>query len=69
MVIKRIELCIELMKIGMEFVVVVAEAVQIVMRQNLNHRAPPQPPRRLIRQGLVPYPASHPSPFLFGFFP
>ncbi|XP_019088159.1 PREDICTED: uncharacterized protein LOC109127615 [Camelina sativa] len=68
MVIKRIELCIELMKIGMEFVVVVAEAVQIVMRQNLNHHRAPQPPR-LIRHGLLPYPASHPSPFLFGFFP
>ncbi|KAG7545163.1 hypothetical protein ISN44_As12g006700 [Arabidopsis suecica] len=67
MVIKRIELCIELMKIGMEFVVVVAEAVQIVMRQHLNHRAPPPPP--LIRHGLLPYTASYPSPFLFGFLP
>ncbi|CAD5329881.1 unnamed protein product [Arabidopsis thaliana] len=55
------------MKIGMEFVVVVAEAVQIVMRQHLNHRAPPPPP--VLRQGLLPYTASYPSPFLFGFLP
>ncbi|KAL1215811.1 hypothetical protein V5N11_024344 [Cardamine amara subsp. amara] len=68
MVIKRIELCIELMKIGMEFVVVVAEAVQIVLRQQLNHRAPTPPPA-LLRRGLLPYPASYPSPFLFGFLP
>ncbi|XP_023634395.1 uncharacterized protein LOC111829498 [Capsella rubella] len=66
MVIKRIELCIELMKLGMEFIVVVAEAVQIVMRQQ---RAPPPRPPPLLRHGLLPYPASYPSPFLFGFLP
>ncbi|CAH2076945.1 unnamed protein product [Thlaspi arvense] len=65
MVIKRIELCIELMKIGMEFVVVVAEAVQVAWRQHLNHRTP-LPPPPLLRHGISP---SYPSPFLFGFLP
>ncbi|KFK30022.1 hypothetical protein AALP_AA7G207800 [Arabis alpina] len=61
MVIKRIELCIELMKMGMEFIVVVAEAVKVVLR----HRDP-LPPQTLLRHGM---PASYPSPFLFGFLP
>ncbi|CAH8380009.1 unnamed protein product [Eruca vesicaria subsp. sativa] len=65
MVIKRIEMCIELMKIGVEFVVVVAETVKIVWREHLNHRtALPPPP--LLRQGISP---SYPSQFIFGFLP
>ncbi|VVB10447.1 unnamed protein product [Arabis nemorensis] len=62
MVIKRIELCIELMKMGMEFLVVVAEAVKVFLR----HRDP-LPPPSLLRHGILP--ASYSSPFLFGFLP
>ncbi|CAN8276222.1 unnamed protein product [Cochlearia groenlandica] len=65
MVIKRIEMCIELIKIGVEFVVVVAEAVQVAWRLNVNHRTP-LPPPHLLRHGFSP---SYPSQFLFGFLP
>lgn len=68
MVIKRIELCIVFVKIGMEFIVVVAEAIKNVLRQQINHRTP-MPPPHLHRGGLLPYPPSYPSPFLFGFLP
>ncbi|KAF8112335.1 hypothetical protein N665_0065s0106 [Sinapis alba] len=66
MVIKRIEMCIELMRIGVEFVVVVAETVKIAWRQHLNHRTPLPPPPTLLRQGISP---SYPSQFIFGFLP
>ncbi|KAF3592676.1 hypothetical protein Bca4012_080863 [Brassica carinata] len=65
MMIKRIEICIELLKIGMEFVVAVAEAVQIAWRQHLNHRTP-MPPPPLLPHGIS---TSYHSPFLFGFLP
>ncbi|KAF2615498.1 hypothetical protein F2Q70_00013479 [Brassica cretica] len=65
MMIKRIELCIELTKMGMEFVAVVAEAVQIVWRQHLNHRTA-LPPLPLLRQGISP---PYHAPYLFGFLP
>lgn len=58
-------MCIELMRIGVEFVVVVAETIQIAWRQHLNHRTPlPHPP--LLRQGNAPF---YPSQFIFGFLP
>ncbi|CAH8357575.1 unnamed protein product [Eruca vesicaria subsp. sativa] len=65
MMIKRIELCIELTKMGMEFVAVVAEAVQIAWRQHLNHRTP-LPSLPLLRHGIAP---SYNAPYLFGFLP
>ncbi|MBA0682990.1 hypothetical protein Goari_024671, partial [Gossypium aridum] len=34
MVLQRLEMCVELMKLAVEFVVVVAEAVGIVIHQN-----------------------------------
>ncbi|MFQ6630230.1 hypothetical protein Gotur_006621, partial [Gossypium turneri] len=34
MVLQRLEICVELMKLAVEFVVVVAEAVGIVIHQN-----------------------------------
>ncbi|KAL0686966.1 hypothetical protein Bca4012_086643 [Brassica carinata] len=61
----KIEMCIELMRIGVEFVVVVAETVKIAWRQHLNHRTP-LPPQHLLRQGISP---SYPSQFIFGFLP
>ncbi|XP_019057366.1 PREDICTED: uncharacterized protein LOC109116426, partial [Tarenaya hassleriana] len=41
MMIKRIELCIEILKIAMEFVVVVAGGIGTVLHQ---HLPPPPPP-------------------------
>ncbi|KAG7583950.1 F-box associated domain type 3 [Arabidopsis suecica] len=56
MVIKRIELCIEITKIAMEFLVVVADAVTIFLRQS----SPPPP--ALLHHGLYSY--SLPPPLI-----
>ncbi|XP_019057403.1 PREDICTED: uncharacterized protein LOC109116438 [Tarenaya hassleriana] len=75
MMIKRIELCIEILKIAMEFVVVVAEAIGTVLHQHLPHLPPPPspPPPPFLRHGHFPYSAvsapSFPSPFVIGFLP
>ncbi|XP_019084151.1 PREDICTED: uncharacterized protein LOC109125874 [Camelina sativa] len=66
MVIKRIELCIEIMKIAMEFLVVVADAV----RTFLSHSSPP--PHAYHRHGLYSYspsPYRSSSPYIIGFLP
>ncbi|XP_010548035.1 PREDICTED: uncharacterized protein LOC104819589 [Tarenaya hassleriana] len=74
MVIKRIEFCIELLKIAMEFVVVVAEAIGIVLQQHISNLPPPSPPPPFLRRGPYSYSAaaaapSFPSPFVIGFLP
>ncbi|CAL9223052.1 hypothetical protein ISN45_Aa03g034340 [Arabidopsis thaliana x Arabidopsis arenosa] len=66
MVIKRIELCIEITKIAMEFLVVVADAVTIFLRQS----SPPPP--ALLRHGQYSYSASLNRPsshYVIGFLP
>ncbi|KFK40040.1 hypothetical protein AALP_AA3G322100 [Arabis alpina] len=69
MMIKRIVLCIELMKLGMELVVVVAEAVRVFMIQS--H---PPPPVLLLHDAHDHYSfslvsPSHSSPYIIGFLP
>ncbi|EOA31824.1 hypothetical protein CARUB_v10015047mg [Capsella rubella] len=67
MVIKRIELCIEIMKLAMEFLVVVADAVRIFF----SHSSPP--PQSLLRRGLYSHSASSSHPYsphiMIGFHP
>ncbi|XP_024016610.1 uncharacterized protein LOC112089954 [Eutrema salsugineum] len=65
MVIKRIEMCIEMVKIAKELVVVVSEAVRVFLSN-----APPTPPA-LLRHGPYHYSASfsHPSPYIIGYLP
>ncbi|KMT00553.1 hypothetical protein BVRB_9g218520 [Beta vulgaris subsp. vulgaris] len=36
MILKEVEMCVELMKLGLEFVVVVADAVKTVVHRNLD---------------------------------
>ncbi|XP_048337162.1 uncharacterized protein LOC107411246 [Ziziphus jujuba] len=56
MVIQRIEMCVELLKMAIEFVIVVAEAVGIVIHQNMSPA--------FIRSSAYPTPL----PFI-GFYP
>ncbi|KAG5406315.1 hypothetical protein IGI04_012434 [Brassica rapa subsp. trilocularis] len=55
MLIKRIELCIEIVKKTMDFAVVVAEAAKVFLRNA------PQAPPALLRQGPYYYSASTPQ--------
>ncbi|CAN7012725.1 unnamed protein product, partial [Brassica rapa subsp. trilocularis] len=65
MLIKRIELCIEIVKKTMDFAVVVAEAAKVFLRNA------PQAPPALLRQGPYYYSAStpRPSPYMIGYLP
>ncbi|XP_019092497.1 PREDICTED: uncharacterized protein LOC109129214 [Camelina sativa] len=65
MVIKRIELCIGIMKIAMEFLVVVADAV----RTFLSHSSPPHAHHRHGLYSYSPSPYRPSSPYIIGFLP
>ncbi|KAG8634864.1 uncharacterized protein LOC122722193 [Manihot esculenta] len=44
MVIQRFEMCIQLLRLAMEFIIAVAEAIGIVIEQNTSHHRLPSHP-------------------------
>ncbi|CAN8270816.1 unnamed protein product [Cochlearia groenlandica] len=67
MVIKSLELCVEMVKITTKFAVVAADAVTNFLRTSHPPPSPPPPPH--LRHGLYSYSATslHPSPYIIGF--